>query len=76
MMEAQGNACVDYVLDVAARGRDWVIELPGTELIVFSQVRFTTKSYNTRSMMIVISVSTVLRPACIELSSQVGCYSR
>lgn len=44
MMEAQGNACVDYVLDVAARGRDWVIELPGTELIVFSQVRFTTKS--------------------------------
>lgn len=74
MMEAQGNACVDYVLDVAARGRDWVIELPGTELIVFSQVRFTTKSY-TRSM-IVISVSTVLRPACIELSSQVGCYSR
>lgn len=40
VMESQGNACVDYVLDAAARGRDWLTDLAGTELVLFSQVRF------------------------------------
>ena len=40
VMQSQGNACVDYVLDAAARGRDWLTDLAGTELVIFSQVRF------------------------------------
>lgn len=55
--ESQGNACVDYVLDAAAaaRGRDWLAKLAGTELVLYSQVRLRQKhATNERSRVRII----------------------
>lgn len=39
LLEAHADVCVAYVLDAASRGRDWLTELGGVDLMLRSQVR-------------------------------------
>lgn len=40
LLERNADVCVAYVLDAASRGRDWVVEMGGVELMLRSQVRY------------------------------------